>query len=77
MRVVFHPFNELYEISGLKGIKEYHLVKGILPLFEGVRIFFIKSHLGRSNYPSDYLKGKERMVRLTPDLKRLEIRLLD
>jgi len=51
IRVVFLPFNELYEISSIKGAKDYHLVKAILPLFEGARMFFVK-HLGRSQYPA-------------------------
>jgi hypothetical protein len=40
----------------------------VLPLFEGVRLFFVKEHIEGKNYTSEILKGKERLLRLTPDL---------
>ena len=74
LRVVFLPFNEMYEISTLRSERDHYLITALLPLLEGQRVFLLKSHIGRQQYPEDYLKGRERIIRLTPDVKRIELR---
>lgn len=42
LRVIFKPFNELYEFNELKNQADYDMVKNVMPLFEGITVYFIK-----------------------------------
>ena len=65
VRVMFEPFSMMYEYQHFQSKNEEELIKDLIPLLEGARIFLT----GRGRE-----ERNEKMIRLTPDLKKVEIR---
>ena len=67
VRVMFEPFNLMYEYHHFASKAEEELIKDVIPLLEGARLFL----QGRSRDDRS-----EKMLRLTPDLQKVELRQL-
>ena len=71
VRVMFSPFNQVYEYQHFSTVAQHDLLNDLVPLLEGCQIYLTK------NRPLDNLEAllrNERLLRLTPDLQKLEIR---
>ena len=75
IRIVFNPFNELYEFNNLRNAYEFEIIQKIIPLFEG-QIIYLMLNRPQHRCTSEFLAGKERLLRLTPDINRLEFRFI-
>lgn len=65
VRVMFEPFSLMYEYHHFASKAEEELIKDVIPLLEGTRLFL----QGRGD-------RTEKMLRLTPDLQKVELRQL-
>lgn len=62
---MFEPFSLMYEYHHFASKAEEDLIKDVIPLLEGTRLFL--QGRGRDD-------RSEKMLRLTPDLQKIELR---